>query len=175
MTTIAFIGLGIMGEPMAGHLIDAGHDVIGVNRSPEPVDRLAERGARGADTVAEAVTEADIVITMVPDSPDVEDIAYGDDGIYANAKPGTLHIDCSSIRPDVARRLAETGAQHGVKVVDAPVSGARPAPSKPRCRSWSGVTRRTSRRPGRSWRRSARWSCTSVRLAPTRPSRPPTN
>ena len=126
MTTIAFIGLGIMGEPMAGHLIDAGHDVIGVNRSPEPVDRLAERGARGADTVAEAVTEADIVITMVPDSPDVEDVAYGDDGIYANAKPGTLHIDCSSIRPDVARRLAETGAQHGVKVVDAPVSGGQP-------------------------------------------------
>lgn len=126
MTTIAFIGLGIMGEPMAGHLVDAGHDVIGVNHSREPVDRLVERGARGAATIAEAVTEADVVITMVPDSPDVEGAAYGEDGIYANAKPGTLHVDCSSIRPDVARRLAEAGAQHGLKVVDAPVSGGQP-------------------------------------------------
>jgi 2-hydroxy-3-oxopropionate reductase len=125
MTTIAFIGLGIMGEPMAGHLVDAGHDVIGVNHSPEAVDRLVERGGRAAASVAEAVAEAEIVITMVPDSPDVEGIAYGDDGLYAHAKPGTLHVDCSSIRPDVARRLAEAGAERDVRVVDAPVSGGQ--------------------------------------------------
>ncbi len=125
MTTIAFIGLGIMGAPMAAHLVDAGHDVIGVNRSPEPVDRLVEQGGRGAATAAEAVAEADVVITMVPDSPDVEGLAYGPEGIYDNAKPDTLHIDCSTIRPDVARQLAAAGRDHGVGVIDAPVSGGQ--------------------------------------------------
>ena len=125
MTTIAFIGLGIMGEPMARHLVDAGHDVIGINHGRAAVDRLIEHGGRGAETIAEAVAEATVVITMVPDSPDVEGVAYGDDGIYANAEPGTLHIDCSSIRPDVARQLSETGLERGVRVIDAPVSGGQ--------------------------------------------------
>ncbi len=123
MSTIAFIGLGIMGAPMAGHLIDAGHDVVGYNRSRPAVDALVERGGRAADSVADAVRAAEVVITMVPDSPDVEDVALGDDGIYAAAKPGTLHIDCSTIRPDVARALATAGNERGTRVVDAPVSG----------------------------------------------------
>jgi 2-hydroxy-3-oxopropionate reductase len=123
VTTIAFIGLGIMGAPMAGHLIDAGHDVIGYNRSRPAVDELAERGGRAASSVADAVRDAEVVITMVPDSPDVEDVSLGDDGIYAAAKPGTLHIDCSTIRPDVARALAAAGNERGIRVVDAPVSG----------------------------------------------------
>ena len=123
MSTIAFIGLGIMGAPMAGHLIDAGHDVVGYNRSRPAVDALVERGGRAADSVADAVRAAEVVITMVPDSPDVEDVALGDDGIYAAAKPGTLHIDCSTIRPDVARTLATAGNERGIRVVDAPVSG----------------------------------------------------
>jgi 2-hydroxy-3-oxopropionate reductase len=123
VTTIAFIGLGIMGAPMAGHLIDAGHDVIGYNRSRPAVDALVERGGRAAGSVADAVRDAEVVITMVPDSPDVEDVALGEDGIFAAAKPGTLHIDCSTIRPDVARALAAAGDERGVRVVDAPVSG----------------------------------------------------
>jgi 2-hydroxy-3-oxopropionate reductase len=123
VTTIAFIGLGIMGAPMAGHLIDAGHDVVGYNRSRPAVDALVERGGRAAGSVADAVRDAEVVITMVPDSPDVEDVALGEDGIYAAAKPGTLHIDCSTIRPDVARALAEAGNERGIRVVDAPVSG----------------------------------------------------
>ena len=123
MTTVAFIGLGIMGAPMAGNLITAGHQVIGVNRSRPAVDRLVESGGRAADSVAEAVGAADVVITMLPDSPDVESVALGEDGIYANAKPGTLHVDCSTIRPDVATRLAAEGSAHGLAVVDAPVSG----------------------------------------------------
>ena len=123
MTTIAFIGLGIMGGPMAAHLVDAGHDVIGVNRSRAAVDRLVEAGGRGADSVADAVRDADVVITMVPDGPDVQDVVLGEDGVYANAKPGTLHVDCSTIRPDVAQQVAEAGAARGVRVVDAPVSG----------------------------------------------------
>jgi len=123
MTTIAFIGLGIMGGPMAGHLVKAGHDVIGYNRSRPPVDRLVEQGGKAAASIAEAVAGADVVITMVPDSADVESVALGEDGIYANAKAGTLHIDCSSIRPEVARQVADRGTEQGLRVVDAPVSG----------------------------------------------------
>lgn len=126
MTTIAFVGLGIMGAPMARHLVDAGHDIIGVNRSREAVDRLVEYGARAADTVGSAAAEAEVVITMLPDSPDVEGVAYGDDGIHGAARPGTLHVDCSSIRPGVARELAEAGDRRGVATVDAPVSGGQP-------------------------------------------------
>jgi 2-hydroxy-3-oxopropionate reductase len=122
-TTVAFIGLGIMGAPMAGHLLDAGYQVIGYNRSRPAVDRLVAKGAKAAATAAEAVRGADVVITMVPDSPDVEEITVGEDGFYAVAKPGLLHIDCSTIRPDVARKIAEAGADKGIRVVDAPVSG----------------------------------------------------
>jgi 2-hydroxy-3-oxopropionate reductase len=122
-TTVAFIGLGIMGGPMAGHLIDAGYQVVGYNRSRSKLDRLVEKGARPADSAADAVREADVAITMVPDSPDVEAVTLGEDGIYAAAKPGLLHIDCSTIRPDVARQVAEAGARRGIRVVDAPVSG----------------------------------------------------
>jgi len=122
-TTVAFIGLGIMGAPMAGHLLDAGYQVIGYNRSRPAVDRLVAKGAKAAATAAEAARGADVVITMVPDSPDVEEITVGEDGFYAVAKPGLLHIDCSTIRPDVARKIAEAGAQQGIRVVDAPVSG----------------------------------------------------
>jgi 2-hydroxy-3-oxopropionate reductase len=123
MTTVGFIGLGIMGGPMAANLVQAGFDVVGYNRSPQPVQRLVERGGRGAGSPAEAVRDADVVVTMVPDSPDVEALALGEDGIYAHAEPGTLHVDMSSIRPDVARRVAAAGQERGVRVLDAPVSG----------------------------------------------------
>ncbi len=120
---IAFIGLGIMGGPMSEHLVEAGHTVIGFNRSPGPVERLVRAGGRGATSVAEAVREADVIITMVPDSPDVEGLALGEGGIYANARQGAIHVDMSSIRPDVSARLAEAGKAAGVRVMDAPVSG----------------------------------------------------
>ncbi len=123
MTTIAFIGLGVMGAPMATNLVRADYDVVGFNRSREPIDQLVEAGGRGAESLADAVSGADVVITMVPDSPDVEDAALGEDGIFASAKPGTLYIDCSTISPEVAVRLAEVGAEHDIRVVDAPVSG----------------------------------------------------
>jgi len=125
MTTIAFIGLGIMGAPMARHLVRAGHTVVGYNRSRGPVDRLVEAGGQGADSVAEVVGSAEVVITMLPDSPDVAGVALGDDGIYASASPGVIHVDMSSIRPDVAVRLARAGQEAGVRVLDAPVSGGQ--------------------------------------------------
>jgi len=127
MSTIAFIGLGIMGGPMAAHLVDAGYDVVGHNLSRLAVDVLVERGGRAATDTADAVREADVVITMVPDSPDVESLVFGEEGILANAKPGTLHIDCSTIRPDVTRRIAEAERERGIRPVDAPVSGGEPA------------------------------------------------
>src|SRR4029453_8862688 len=96
------IGLGIMGGPMAANLVKAGFDVIGYNRSRDKVDALISVGGQGADDVAGAVRGADIVITMVPDSPDVEAVTSGENGIFANAKEGALYIDMSSIRPGVA-------------------------------------------------------------------------
>jgi 2-hydroxy-3-oxopropionate reductase len=123
MSTIAFIGLGIMGEPMSRHLVKAGHSVVGFNRSPGPVERLVTDGGKGASSVAEAVREADVIITIVPDSPDVESLALGESGIYANAPRGSIHVDMSSIRPDVAAKLADAGEAAGIRVIDAPVSG----------------------------------------------------
>jgi 2-hydroxy-3-oxopropionate reductase len=123
VSTIAFIGLGIMGGPMSRHLVKAGHRVIGFNRSPGPMEQLVADGGKGAGSVTEAVHQADVIITIVPDSPDVEGLALGEGGIYANAPRGSIHIDMSSIRPDVATRLADAGKAAGIRVMDAPVSG----------------------------------------------------
>jgi 2-hydroxy-3-oxopropionate reductase len=123
MTTVAFIGLGIMGGPMAANLVKAGFEVTGYNRSPDKVAALVDAGGRGADSVAEAVRAADVIITMVPDSPDVEAVATGEDGIFAAARSGALYVDMSTIRPDVAVRVAEAGRKAGLRVLDAPVSG----------------------------------------------------
>ncbi|GAB3204993.1 2-hydroxy-3-oxopropionate reductase [Marinactinospora thermotolerans] len=120
---VAFIGLGIMGLPMAVNLVKAGFAVTGYNRSPHKAEQLAQQGGKAASSVAEAVRDADVVITMVPDSPDVEEVLLGEDGVFANAAPGTLVIDMSTIRPDVSRELARAGAQRGLRVLDAPVSG----------------------------------------------------
>lgn len=123
MTNVAVIGLGIMGLPMAVNLVKAGYTVTGFNRSQEKIEKLVADGGRGAASVAEAVKEADVVITMVPDSPDVEAVVSGDDGVFANAKKGALWVDASSIRPDVAARLAEDARAAGLRPLDAPVSG----------------------------------------------------
>jgi 2-hydroxy-3-oxopropionate reductase len=123
MTTIAVIGLGIMGLPMAVNLVKAGHDVVGFNRSPAKVAALVAAGGRGGSSVADAVSGADVIITMLPDSPDVEAVADGPDGLIAHAASGAFWIDASTIRPDVAARLAASAASAGVKAMDAPVSG----------------------------------------------------
>lgn len=123
MTTVTVIGLGIMGLPMAKNLVNAGYDVVGFNRSQDKIDQLVEAGGKGASSVAGSVTDADVVITMVPDSPDVEGVVTGEDGVFAHARQGTVWIDASSIRPDVAARLSKEAAGKGLRPLDAPVSG----------------------------------------------------
>jgi 2-hydroxy-3-oxopropionate reductase len=123
VTRIGFIGLGIMGRPMAMHLVRAGFDVTVHSRRRESAAELEAEGATWAETVATASEDRDVVITMLPDSPDVELVALGQDGIYDSAGPGTLHIDMSSIRPQVAQALAEAAGARGLRTLDAPVSG----------------------------------------------------
>lgn len=123
MSNVAVIGLGIMGLPMAVNLIAAGHTVAGYNRSQGAMDKLAAAGGRATTSIADAVKDAQIVFTMVPDSPDVEAVVSGAEGVFANAATGTLWIDASSIRPDVAKRLAAQAVGSGIRPLDAPVSG----------------------------------------------------
>jgi 2-hydroxy-3-oxopropionate reductase len=125
MTNIAFIGLGIMGSPMAVHLAEAGHDVVGYNRTRDKTRPLVEAGGRAADSIADAVKDADVVAVMVPDSPDVQQVLAGEGGVFANAKPGALVIDFSSIRPDVTVELAKQATERGFRLLDAPVSGGQ--------------------------------------------------
>jgi len=120
---VGFIGLGLMGKPMAGHLLQAGHSLTVHNRSRTAVDELAALGARAASNPREVAASSDVVITMLPDSPDVELVVIGPDGILAGARPGLIHIDMSTIAVTTTRRLADLEAQYGVKHLDAPVSG----------------------------------------------------
>ena len=120
---IGFIGLGIMGGPMASNLLDAGFEVIGFDVVPASLERLAAAGGKVAVSAGQAAAEADVVITMLPNHPQVEAVSLGEGGVLDSAKPGTLYIDMSSIRPETARRLAEVGAERGIRVLDAPVSG----------------------------------------------------
>jgi 2-hydroxy-3-oxopropionate reductase len=123
VSTIAFIGLGIMGLPMAAHLVDAGHHVVGYNRSPDRTRQLVERGGVAAESAADAARDADIVAVMVPDSPQVQDVLVGGGAVFDAVRPGTLIIDFSSIRPDVTVELAAEAAKRGLRLIDAPVSG----------------------------------------------------
>ncbi|GAA2070320.1 2-hydroxy-3-oxopropionate reductase [Actinomadura alba] len=125
MTTIGFIGLGIMGGPMAANLVRAGHTVLGYDLGQARVDQLVAAGGRAAADAADAAT-ADVIITMLPDSPDVEAVALGEGGVLEHAKPGALYIDMSTVRPETARRLAHAAAVKGVRTLDAPVSGGEP-------------------------------------------------
>ncbi len=123
MSTIGFIGLGIMGSPMAVHLQTAGHQVSGYNKSRDTAGPLVAAGGRKASSIADAVQGADVVAIMVPDSPDVQEVLTGPDGVFDSAAPDTLVIDFSSIRPDVTTELAATAAERGLRLIDAPVSG----------------------------------------------------
>jgi 3-hydroxyisobutyrate dehydrogenase-like beta-hydroxyacid dehydrogenase len=120
---IAFLGLGIMGLPMARNLREAGFDVVLWNRTREKAERLGEPIAASP---AEAASAADTVITMVPDSPQVEAVLFGDGGAAEGMREHTLAIDMSTIAPTAARSIAERLGESGVRFLDAPVTGSRP-------------------------------------------------
>jgi 2-hydroxy-3-oxopropionate reductase len=123
MTAIGFIGLGVMGREMARHLVRAGHEVRAYDMKTEAVEELAREGAVAAATVAEAADGAEVVITMLPDTPQVEEVVLGPGGLLQNPPAGRLLVDMSTIAPTATRRMAAQLAQAGIAMLDAPVSG----------------------------------------------------
>lgn len=122
-TRLAFIGLGIMGEPMAGHLLAAGHPLVVFTRTADKAAGLLERGARWAASPAEAAGQADVIFICVPDTPDVEAVILGAAGIASAARRGLIVVDHSTISPSATRRMAAALAVKGATLLDAPVSG----------------------------------------------------
>ncbi|GAB3746106.1 2-hydroxy-3-oxopropionate reductase [Amycolatopsis oliviviridis] len=125
MTKLGFIGLGIMGGPMAGHLVAAGHEVSGFDTNADALARLEAAGGRAANGVTDAVAGAEVVITMLPNHPQVEAVVLAAGGVLESAKPGTLLIDMSTIRPETSIEVAERAAEREIRVLDAPVSGGQ--------------------------------------------------
>ena len=123
---IGFIGLGVMGKPMASNLVKAGYELVVYDIHSEPVNDLIRLGAVGGTSVSNVAEQTQIVILMLPDSPQVEQVMLGENGALAGAKPGTLIIDMSSIAPLVSRQVAERSKECGVRFIDAPVSGGEP-------------------------------------------------
>ena len=120
---IGFIGLGIMGGPMAGRLLSAGHRLAVYNRTASRCAPLVAAGARQAPTPAAAAEGADLVISIVTDSPDAKQVLLGPQGAVEGAKPGSLFIDMSTIAPEAARQIAERLAERNIDFLDAPVTG----------------------------------------------------
>jgi 2-hydroxy-3-oxopropionate reductase len=121
--TVGFIGLGIMGRPMALNLIQAGYKLVVTSRSRAPIDALAAAGAKAVAKPADVAREADVIVTMVPDTPDVDLVIRGANGVLDGLRRGSIVIDMSTISPDVTRQLAEAVAAKGGSMLDAPVSG----------------------------------------------------
>ncbi|MFN8058866.1 MAG: 2-hydroxy-3-oxopropionate reductase [Vicinamibacterales bacterium] len=121
--SIGFIGLGLMGKPMALNLRRAGFALDVMSRSPGPVDELVAAGARRATTAAELAARCDVIITMLPDSPDVQQVLAGPAGVFDGARAGTIVVDMSSISPVATRELAVEAGRRGLHLLDAPVSG----------------------------------------------------
>jgi len=122
-TTVGFIGLGIMGAPMAKNLLDAGYDVVGYNRSQEPVDEHAEYGGESGESPEDVTERVDVVITCLPDSPVVEDVLRREDGVLEGVSEGTVVVDMSTISPTTTEALAEEVSERGGEMLDAPISG----------------------------------------------------
>ena len=120
---IGFIGLGIMGRPMAKNLLKAGYPLIVHSRSRGPVDELVAAGAKAGTSPKDVASRSDVLITMLPNSPDVELVALGKDGIVEGAKSGLIFVDMSTISPLVSQKVAQALAPKGVRMLDAPVSG----------------------------------------------------
>lgn len=123
MLTVGYIGLGLMGKPIARNILKAGFPLVVHNRSRPAVDELVAEGARAASSPAEVAAQVDVVFTNLPDTPDVERVVLGENGILQGAHPGLIWVDNSTIKPETARTLSRILAEHGVLSLDAPVSG----------------------------------------------------
>ena len=126
MAKIAFVGLGIMGKPMSKNLLKAGHSVVVFDVAPAPVADVVASGGTAAKSSKEAASQADVIITMLPDGPEVEAAVLGSGGILEGAAKGSTVVDMSSISPVVAQKVGAACAAKGVEFLDAPVSGGEP-------------------------------------------------
>jgi len=120
---IGYIGLGLMGKSMARNILKAGFPLVVHNRSQAAVDELVKEGAEKASSPRDVAKQVDVIFTNLPDSPDVETVVLGPNGILEGAHPGLIYVDNSTIKPAVSRKIAEELAKKGVEVLDAPVSG----------------------------------------------------
>jgi 2-hydroxy-3-oxopropionate reductase len=120
---IGFIGLGIMGRPMARNLLKAGYPLVVHSRSRGPVEEIAKAGAKVGTSPRDVASQSDVVITMLPNSPDVEQVVLGRDGVIESARPGMVLLDMSTISPLVSQKVGRALAEKSVKMLDAPVSG----------------------------------------------------
>ena len=120
---VGYIGLGLMGKSIARNILKAGFPLVVHNRSREPVEELVSEGARPAYSPAEVASQVEIVMTCLPDSPDVENVALGPAGIIEGAHPGLVYVDNSTIKPATARQVAAVLGEKGVQCLDAPLSG----------------------------------------------------
>jgi len=125
MADIGFIGVGIMGKPMAGHLVKAGNNVYVYDLSPEPVQQLKAQGAHPCSNCKDVAEKSDIIFIMVPDTPDVEAVLFGTDSVSEGLKPGAVVVDMSSISPIATKEFAKKLGGKNVKMLDAPVSGGQ--------------------------------------------------
>jgi 2-hydroxy-3-oxopropionate reductase len=126
MAKIAFVGLGIMGKPMSKNLLKAGHSVVVFDVAPAPVADVVAAGGTAAKSSKEAASQADVIITMLPDGPELETAVLGPGGILEGAAKGSTVVDMSSISPVVAQKVGAACAAKGVEFLDAPVSGGEP-------------------------------------------------
>lgn len=126
MTNIGFIGLGIMGKPMAKNLLKAGYKLVVYDINVEPVKELVTTGAKEGKSSQDVASQSEVIITMLPNSPEVKEVVLGQKGIIDGAKPGTILVDMSSISPIASKEISEKLQQKGIAMLDAPVSGGEP-------------------------------------------------
>jgi 2-hydroxy-3-oxopropionate reductase len=121
---VGFVGLGLMGNPMARNLMEDGYELVVYNRTKEKVEKLVSEGATAAESLRKVAEKSDVIITMLPGPPEVKEVVAGEGGLLEGAKEGSLLIDMSTSSPVLARELAQIAQERGVRMLDAPVSGA---------------------------------------------------
>lgn len=167
--SVGFIGVGNMGNPMAGNVLKAGFPMTVFDKSAKAMDNLVQAGARAAASMADVAERSEIVLTCLPASPDVEALYLEPGGLIDRAKAGTILIDLSSVLPSTPRKLEPRAKARGVHFLEAPVSGGTSAPGRRRWRSWWAATRTSWTGHVRCCGPSAPTSSASAPSAPATP------